>query len=343
MTSRARLRLGGAVLALALGRPALVHAEEATSRLAYDGGEASLACPDERAFRHKVEARLGYDPFVPEAKKSLAVAFRRRERAIVAETSWAGTTGSKRTFEGKAGACEDLAETVAAAVAIAIDPARSIAPPAPVPAPAPAPAPSAPAPPAPTVEKVHESPPPLTPSAPTPASTPEKHASTGVVRLIGFSLGPSFGAVPKVGLSPTIYGDFAPGSGPLSVRLGLGGVFAPAAEDTAYGALRVHRAALALGPCLTADVLRGCLSVEGGAAFGELGTQSRVVATLRTSLRLEAAMVQRGRLRVLGFVDGSIGAVRARARYGTETVWEESIVSASLGLAFAYAFAAEAD
>lgn len=338
MTSRARLRLGGAVLALALGRPVAAYAEEATTRLDYDAGESPLACPDERAFRHKVEARLGYDPFVAEAKKSLAVAFRRRERAIVAETSWAGTSGSRRTFEGKTGACEDLAETVAAAVAIAIDPARSIAPPTPVSTPAPLPPTPAPA-----VEKAQENAPPLTPPAPTPAPTPAKQASAGFVRRVGFSLGPSFGAVPKVGLSPTIYGDFAPGSGPLSVRLGLGGVFAPAAEDTAYGALRVHRAALALGSCLTADVLRGCLSVEGGAAFGELGTQSRVVATLRTSLRLEAAMVQRGRLRVLGFVDGSIGAVRARARYGTETVWEESIVSASLGLAFAYAFAAEAD
>lgn len=333
MTSRARLSVGGAVLALVLGRPALVHAEEATSRLAYDAGEASLGCPDERAFRHKVEARLGYDPFVAEAKKSLAVAFRRRERSIVVETDWTGTSGSKRWFEGNSGACEDLAETVAAAVAIAIDPARSIAPPAPAPAPAPQPA----------VEKPHESALPVTPSAPMPVPAPAKHESAGFVRLVGFSLGPSFGAVPKVGLAPTIYGDFAPGSGPLSVRLGLGGVFAPTAEDTDQGALRVHRAALALGPCLTADVLRGCLSLEGGAAFGELGTQSRVVATLRTSLRLEAAMVQRGRLRVLGFVDGSIGAVRARARYGTETVWEESIVSASLGLAFAYAFAAEAD
>ena len=135
MSVRGAAQILIALLLLAGSRSA--RGEEAHASLVYDPGPAELSCPDARAFRHKIEARLGYDPFVAEDARKVSVVFRSRNDVLVAEVTWSGASSSSqartRTFEGRRGACEELAEAVASATAIAIDPSRLVPPPAPAP------------------------------------------------------------------------------------------------------------------------------------------------------------------------------------------------------------------
>lgn len=329
MSVRGAAQILIALLLLAGSRSA--RGEEAHAALVYDPGPAELSCPDARAFRHKIEARLGYDPFVAEDARKVSVVFRSRNDALVAEVMWSGASSSSqartRTFEGRRGACEELAEAVASATAIAIDPSRLVPPPAPAPptdapvAPAPSPAPAPAPPPA--------SPPPPA-REPPPAASPEP-----LVRRVALGLGPSFGAVPAVGFGATLAVDL--GGSVVSLRVGAGGVAGLGAEDTRAGAFRMHRVGLFSGPCLRADVLLGCAVLEIGGAFGELPSGSRSALVLRALVRVEVDVVRRGSLRFFPFAEAGLAPVRSRALVGASSVWNESVVSATFGLGVAFA------
>ena len=327
MSVRGAAQILIALLLLASSRSA--RGEEAHAALVYDPGPPELSCPDARAFRHKIEARLGYDPFVAEDARKVSVGFRARNDALVAEVTWSGSSSASqartRTFEGRRGACEELAEAVASATAIAIDPSRLVPPPAPAPPP-PAPvAPATPPPPAPAP------PPPAPPSRePPPATSPEPLA-----RRVALGLGPSFGAVPAVGLGATLAVDL--GGSIVSLRVGAGGVAGLGAEDTRAGAFRLHRVGFFSGPCLRADVLLGCALLEIGGAFGELPSGSRSALVLRALLRVEVDVVRRGSLRLFPFAEAGLAPVRSRALVGASSVWDESVVSATFGLGVAFA------
>jgi len=96
----------------------------------------AASCPDEAAFRRKVAARLGYDPFVAAASRSIDVSFTTSGRTVTATTRLRvlGASESVRKLDQAADQCEPLAEAVAASVATVIDPAHASAP---VPPPAP--------------------------------------------------------------------------------------------------------------------------------------------------------------------------------------------------------------
>jgi hypothetical protein len=330
MSVRGAAQIVVALLLLALSRPA--RGEEAHAELAYDPGPGDLLCPDARSFRHKIEARLGYDPFLPKDARKVAVVFRSRNDALVAEVTWSGASSASqartRTFEGRRGACEELAEAVASATAIAIDPSRLVPPP-PSAAPTPAPPPPEPPPPPPPPAASPPAPPPAPPRE-VPAPSPEP-----LVRRVALGLGPSFGAVPSVGLGAALAVDLG---GPLvSLRVGAGAVAGLGAEDTRAGALRLHRVGLFAGPCLRADIVLGCAVLEVGGAFGALSSASRSALVLRALLRVEVDVVRRGSLRLFPFAEAGLAPVRARALVGSSSVWDESVVSATFGLGLAFA------
>ena len=102
-------------------------------------------CPEEAALRGAVTARLGYDPFSPEAQITLTVVIRRATKGLAASIEVADLLGDPtglRQLSSPNADCEELAPAVALAVSLAIDPeswgrTNPLAPAPPQPSPAP--------------------------------------------------------------------------------------------------------------------------------------------------------------------------------------------------------------
>ena len=121
---------------------AVAQAAEA-ARLVYGRSADAGTCPDEATLRNAVARRLGYDPFVAYATRTVIVelhggASGYTGRVYVVD---AGTAGGAREITSPGPDCDDLISAVALAISIAVDPASIDAEPiAPEPEPATLPA-----------------------------------------------------------------------------------------------------------------------------------------------------------------------------------------------------------
>ncbi len=112
------------------------------ARLVYSRSPEAASCPDEDALRRTVAARVGYDSFFPWAKRTVLATVSRRDGAFVARVDLVDEQGIRHGGHELRtdGACGELLDPVALAVAIAIDPklllARPVAADAPPPRPA---------------------------------------------------------------------------------------------------------------------------------------------------------------------------------------------------------------
>lgn len=122
---RSRLLLAAATsTAVTFAATAVAAAPKETATLHY---RAAPGCPDEEAFRHRVAARLGYDPFVSSGAREIDV------KVVVAGKKLSATTvlrvrgksDAVRTLDDAADHCDALTETVAASVATVFDPGRN--------------------------------------------------------------------------------------------------------------------------------------------------------------------------------------------------------------------------
>ncbi|HVH44848.1 MAG TPA: hypothetical protein VM925_20990, partial [Labilithrix sp.] len=97
-------------------------ASPARARLVYSTDDPKGTCATEADFRGKVAARLGYDPFREDAAWVFRVRLDARPKHPRAEiaTEQDGAPAGRRTLDDTS--CDALSETVASAVAIAIDP-----------------------------------------------------------------------------------------------------------------------------------------------------------------------------------------------------------------------------
>ena len=87
-------------------------------------------CPDEDGFRHRVAARLGYDPFVASAVRVIDVKVTTSGKKLTATTVLhvPGKNDSVRKLDEAADHCDALTDAVAASVATVVDPVRAGAP-----------------------------------------------------------------------------------------------------------------------------------------------------------------------------------------------------------------------
>lgn len=113
------LALVGVLAGMLWGSPAEAGED---ARLRYELEDPDGKCANEAAFRARVVSRLGYDPFREEATLELRVRIVARGALVRAEISAAqpGKPAGKRTLEDPR--CDALGETVASAVALALDP-----------------------------------------------------------------------------------------------------------------------------------------------------------------------------------------------------------------------------
>jgi len=104
-------------------------AEPETAALVYERPAELETCPDEVAFRRAVITRLGRDPFVGTAARTIHVRLSRNGAVLsaVVSVAQAGSARGERRIDTRAG-CDELASGAALAVSIAIDPLAALGP-----------------------------------------------------------------------------------------------------------------------------------------------------------------------------------------------------------------------
>jgi hypothetical protein len=126
--------------------PRPVLAEE-KARLVYVRGAGANDCPSEVQLRLWVIARLGYDPFSPQASRVVIARIEGADEQLQGSVEVAdhqGVSTGRRELSSKAAQCQELARALALSISLAIDPERaSAAPTQPAPAREPEPAPPA--------------------------------------------------------------------------------------------------------------------------------------------------------------------------------------------------------
>lgn len=98
------------------------------ARLVYGRGQGAESCPDEGAMRAAVEARLGYEPFLPSADRTIIAIVARERRSLRANVQIvdsAGLVKGLRHLEAPLDQCPELAAAMALAISIAVDPSRA--------------------------------------------------------------------------------------------------------------------------------------------------------------------------------------------------------------------------
>ena len=269
------------VLALALGvAPRALAGEKVRAELRYT--RTDDACPDEPTMRALVASRLGYDPFIDGADLALSIDLGRQGRERVGRIALASKNvarGGERVLRSSDGDCNELASSVALAVALAIDPSAARAQPAPpelTPPPAPAPPPAPPTavnPPSPAPRVAA----PPAPPVPRPPRSPERRlgwrGDAGVVVGAGIVPGTSFGPRLGVALHGVSWSIAAEGA-----AIFAGTASSPRGDATTSAAFG------SLVPCFDVELdarfeLDLCLIGSLGALFSEARSVSRSFPT----------------------------------------------------------------
>jgi hypothetical protein len=294
-----RLAARGLGLAVLLGA-GLLRAEPApptTARLEYSRGRGAEACPDEDAVQRAVTARLGYDPFRPDAPRIVTATVRRDREALRGDVDLRDRGGAVKGARHLTAAENDCAELVAAmalAISIAIDPQSLLrsSPPA---------SPDPPAPPLPPE-------PPPDPASPAPATRPGVPAietppvvASPPVASPPTSRPPPLSPPPRASLP--IEEPRAPAPSALSWRLGLGGLLAAGAAPalSVGGALEVgvRWRALSIAVEGRADAPAGS-SAEGGGAVRASLLEVSLVPCFHAGLVVACGLGSLGSLRGVG-------------------------------------------
>lgn len=327
------LCVAGTVAFLLGHDPRAASAEEhPQARLEYTRGAGAAECPDEAELKSVVAARLGYDPFSPDAARVVAVGVARQGSGLVAhlEVRGAAARGS-RDLQSSTRDCRELIDSLAVAIAIGIDPLSLSRVPSSLP-----PLPAA------ELKAAQPPEPPLPAAVPTVIDArPEKPRASDPVRLRA-SIGPlvSFGAAPSTNLGITAQ----VGVRWRAVSIGLEGRADFPVSQQAVDGGRVSASLLAATvlPCAHYGVLLGCLL----GTFGALRAEGESVTTPLRETKLYAAIGGRlgveiplGSIFAIG-VHGDLFAplTQITLRLNDRDVWTTPAVAGGLGAALAVTF-----
>ncbi len=339
-----RVALLSALSALSLV-PSLARAQTRERvALSYLVGAGVTRCPDERALREAVAARLGRDPFSdePSTASRVSVTVVRAGRGLHALVAWNRPDGAlvgTREVSSQGGDCNDIVSTVALAVSVALDASRTSAPPT-----HPEPPPPVAPPPAPPVAPLRavDAPSPrgsVATSAPeVPRASVRGWVSLGPRASLGFSPGGDLGLTLEGGVS---LGRFA-----LSIGVSAD-LFVSITRQPEGGATRTQRVAAELAACwhagedTTAEGLVCALGVVGRLSGEGLGVDAPRLDTVwpvdvgaRGALEVRASRRVAVRLRI----DVTSPVVRTAVTLDGRAVWEASWVQATAGLAIVWRF-----
>ena len=265
-------RWGPSVAISALLLTRVANAQETRVRLAWARGNDGSGCLDQHGLEAGVRARLGRDPFAPDAPISIEGMVSRAGKAFRAELRVRDETGrvvGDRVIETPTASCDPLAEAVILAVALTIDPSAATRPGSAAAVPSSAPPPED-HPPLPPPVVACPAPPPCPAALPCPACP---HAAPAAPRDVRVSA--SLRAVAEAGLLPKV----APGVGVAGQRvegrftLGVGVTWFPesrATDDRFSFGLTVASAGACYGAPVGAVRLDGCGEAQIGAMHAVL-------------------------------------------------------------------------
>lgn len=276
---------------------------------------AALRCPDERALRQLVAARLGSDPFLPDGASVVTVKVL-EGTPVQAEVALESPGAPTRRKLLSGADCTELMQSVAVTVALVVDPVlkRAEPPPEPTVEPKPAPEPV-------VIEKKAPAPP--------PEKTPGPLLHWGVSAGASVNFGLSTGAQPTLRLEGRVRARFW--------SAGLEGRFAwPVTFALSQGALTTSALLGAVVPCLHWKWLAGCADFSAGA----LRLEGQALATARAAsvfhasvgLRLLFTVPLGERFAVGAMAEGQVPLTRASALVGSERVWSVSFVGGGVGV-----------
>lgn len=281
-------RRRGRGCALALVGLTLAASEAAaapSARLVYLRNPGAESCPDERAVRSAVAARLGYDPFFPYAPTTLFAEVERIEggyEAHIKLVDGASTVLGSRELRQQGDACGDIIDTMALSISIAIDPDSLTRPPGTPPPDAVAPEVAAPPASEPEAPRVAPEPPRRAPPTVAP-TTPATERAPRVALDLGAAPSLWIGAAPAVSVEASVFARARAGRVSLALegRYGL-----PASRAVEGATVETSSAAGALVPCVHFGVASACAV----GALGSLRASSRGVVRPRTGSALHAAI-----------------------------------------------------
>ncbi len=296
----------GALLSLSLA------ASPATAVLHYRT-DGTPSCPNEGWLIGDVSGRLGYQPFQPEAPITVEISVQCTRSGCTAQLSLlkAGAPPRVRTLNAGPGQCRELMESVALALALAVDP-QLLSRPATLP---PVEAPPAPKP---------------VPPLPAPPPVVHFHALVGGQGVIGLSPQPSFGGLLGLGFQRDWYS--------LTLE---GRVDAIQSVTVPNGTLRSLVMLGSLLPCgnfrglgVCVDVSAGALQVEGALSGGRRITTPLVLLGGRVQYQHSFLpwLAARAHLDVQAVLS------RTTVIVAGEPVWTTGQLSGDLGLAFVAVF-----
>jgi hypothetical protein len=291
-----------------------------SARLVYVRDPGAETCPDEAAIRGAVAARLGYSPFFPSAGATMMVQVSRDGEGYRAHIQLIGEDGvvrGTRDLAQPSPRCEDIVDTMALTMSLAIDP-RSLVEPAPplLPPPAPAAAPAR-APEPPKQEIADKS------SAARPRPSP-LHLDAG--------FGPGFwiGAAPSVSVSGVL---FARLRGPRwSAALEARGDL-PASRAVAQGTVETWLGFGSLVPCFHLAPLLGCVVGSVGVLHATSNVQaSKQADALHAAVgpRVGAEIALRGDFALWAHLDALWTLTPERLQIGGQDVY--SLPDVSFGI-----------
>lgn len=119
------------LLGLVAGSGVAAAEESPTATLDYGRADSAKRCPDARAIRERVAARLGYDPFVADASQSIRVRLTGRvdqsgHAARIELHSPQSDSPGVRTLESSDPRCDELVDALVFTVTVAIDPSSTL-------------------------------------------------------------------------------------------------------------------------------------------------------------------------------------------------------------------------
>lgn len=327
--ARSGRQLGMALTALStVLLPASIVGATPTSKLAYVRGPGAETCPGEPELRAAVARRIGYDPFFPQADRTVVAQVEHTAsgfRALVRIVDGGGTLLGERSLASLS-SCNELVQNLALTISVAIDDLDAATAP-------PAPSEPAPAPPAEPARAPAVAPPralPVPPPSPRPRPrTLHLRAALGAVGGLASAPTASIGIVPAVALRGSWWQVGAearfdapssadlPGGGSFSTRLQLG----------------------ALVPCVHSAgsfAVYGCAMVAAGSfrAAGDRVTQPGASSALYGAVgaRVGAEIVLAGRLGAYLQLDGAAPTARHHLELDGSSVYTLPAAWVALGL-----------
>jgi len=306
---------------------------EAKARLVYVRGEGLTACPSEVDLRLWVMARLGYDPFSPQASRVVIARIEAREQQLVSSVEVADQDGfstGRRELSSKNERCEDLARAMALSISLAIDPERaSLTHDAPVVVPAAEPARDTPPAPAP------RAPAPVAPARAAPPAAPQKRPEPTRPRaFVRGTFESRLGQLPGVGLGAGLAAGWRWGWASLALEahgaLSLGRELSPAGNLT--GALLIG----GLAGCAHWGPMGLCAVAHAGQQ--RLGTHDVAQPSASSGPyvgfgpRLALELPLGRELAVVAGLEGVLDATRNRALLTGREVWKAPLLGATLSV-----------